>query len=406
MSRRTLINLVFFVAVFAVMLVWATRNVVSIRSLERPYTVSGEFAAAVGLRAESEVAYLGVRYGRVKAVENIAGGVRIQMDIDRNKKIPADATARVFRKSAIGEPYIDFVPPEGYEGGGPFMQAGDKVPMERTTIPLEFSELLRSASRLISGIDPAKAGSLIHELSLALEGRTQSLRDLTEAADELSATFVERTDVLDRLATNNTRLTRVVAEHRGSLGQALTNLRLIAESLREASPDLITVLDDGTELFGQAADLVADQKGNLDCILHDLVNVIDTATTPARLDGLRTLLTRAPAGFGAVWATRDVEADGVWVRVNLSVHPEHPAEQYVPPHELPAVPAVGACASVIGAGTTSAADFIPSAVVSVAASASLPATGGLAVAWLAGILAATAAAFRLVARAERRPARR
>ncbi len=52
---------------------------------------------------------------------------------------------------------------------------------------------------------------MIHELALALNGRGDSLRQLTIANDQLAATFAAKTDALDRLSTNNTTLTHVLA---------------------------------------------------------------------------------------------------------------------------------------------------------------------------------------------------
>ena len=405
MSRRTVINLVFFLALFFVMIFWALGNVVHLRAYEKPYRIQGEFEAAVGVRADSEVAYLGVHYGSVSSVERMPGGVRITMYIDKGKQIPKGSTASIFRKSAIGEPYIDFTPPDDFDPenakADDFLVKGAQIPMDQTTIPLEFSELLRSASRLVSGIDPEKAGTLIHELSEALNGRAQSLRDLTESGAQLAETFAARTEELDRLTRNNTILTRVVAEHRASLGQSITNLRLLAESLRNATGDTVTVLEQGTQLFGLAADLVSDQKNNVDCILHDLVHVLDLATSPKQLAGLQTLLDVGPTGFGNVWSTRDIEADGVWVRVNLTVATENPAIQYNPPHQLPAVPAVGGCNSTVPPGTTGPATVVSASdLVSLGDDdrGSIAATGMEAMAWLAGILLATAAAFRWLGR--------
>src|SRR3546814_16419428 len=98
------------------------------------------------------------------------------MKIDKGKHLPAGSVARVFRKSAIGEPYIDFVPPDDYEEGDPVIEPGDNVPISRTTVPLEFSALLRSAGAHISSIDPEAAGGLVHELSVALQGRSANGR--------------------------------------------------------------------------------------------------------------------------------------------------------------------------------------------------------------------------------------
>ncbi|MGH9186684.1 MAG: MlaD family protein [Acidimicrobiales bacterium] len=405
MSRRTLINLIFFAGVFVVMLAWAVQNVVTLDVIENPYEIAADFEAASGILPGAEVAYLGVNYGRVSNVDRMVGGVRVTMKIDKDEHIPAGSIARIFRKSAVGEPYIDFKPPPGYSGdAGPFIVDGDTVPMDDTRIPLEFSELLRSASALIGGIDPQQAGTLIHELALALDGRAQSLRQLTLAADQLSASFAAKTDVLDRLSTNSTRLTAVVADHRASLGNALTNLSLLAESLRNADGNTQVLLDRGTQLVGTVADLVGDTKSNLDCFIKDLVPVMETVAEPSRLEGTAFLLDNGATGFGNLWDTRDEEADGVWVRTNLIVNTEEPATDYEPNHPLPAVPAVGACTSAL---TSAGPDFVPSDVRAAAQGAtgvvgsvsSIAATGGVSLLWLAAMLVLGAAVVRRLIRA-------
>lgn len=347
MNRRTKINLVWFGMISVVFLAWAVRNIVPLDFVERPYSIRAEFASSLGMQSGNEVAYLGVKYGAVSSVERIPGGVLVTMKIARDKHIPAGSTAHLFRKSAIGEQYIDFAPPDDYEGpGGPWIEAGERIPMARTTVPLEFSELLRSASRLVSQVDPEAVRTLVQELSTGLDGRTDSLRALTEAGDELGATLAEKTDALDRLAENNTRLTRIVTEHRGSLGDSLTDLRQVADSLRTARGDLATLLDRGAPLLADVADVVAANKANLDCDLKVLERVIDATTTPERLAGLATVLQKAPAGFGAIWDARDVESDGsIWIRVGLVSNPNNKAPQYVPPNRVPPGPPIAPCQS-------------------------------------------------------------
>jgi phospholipid/cholesterol/gamma-HCH transport system substrate-binding protein len=370
-NRRILINLVFFVGVFVLMMGWAANNILTIDRLEHPYTITGDFAQAAGVKANAEVTYLGVHYGRVSGVERRPSGVRVTMKIDRGKDIPEGSIARVFRKSAIGEPYIDFVPPDSYSDDTAAIEPGDNIPANRTTVPLEFSELLRSASALVSSIDPEAAGGLVHELSLALDGRGESLRSLTTSMDRLTASFVERTDQLDRLAENSTRITGVVADHRLSLGQSIANLRAVAETLRAADGDTRVLLDLGPDFLTTTADLVADQKRNLDCLLTDLAPVLSTLAQPEQLDDLAQTLQQGPLAFGLFASTLDMQADGPWVRINLivPVGGEDP-DVYVPAKSLPTVPTVAPCASVLSAATPApasagapAAPVIPAAGV-------------------------------------------
>ena len=101
-----------------------------------------------------------------------------------------------------------------------------------------------------------------------------------------------------------------------------------------------------------------------------------------------------------MWKTRDVEADGVWVRVNLTFSTDDPAPQYIPAHQLPAVPAVGACNSTVPPGTTGPATVVSASdLVAIGGDrGDIAATGMQAMAWLAGILLATAGAFRWLGR--------
>jgi phospholipid/cholesterol/gamma-HCH transport system substrate-binding protein len=404
MNKRILVNLIFFLGVFFVMLTWAVQNIVSIRAIDQPYAIKGEFVAASGVMPNAEVAYLGVHYGRVTKVERQPEKVLITMDIDKGKHIPKHSLARIFRKSAIGEPYIDFQPPKDFNfttaGTGDYINKGDVVPMEETRNPLEFSELLRSAGALLSHIDPERAGTLVHELALALNGRGDSLRTLTKSTDTLAATFAQKTDVLDRLATNNTKLTGVFAAHATDLGSSITNLKLLADSLKNANGNTAVLLDQGSELMGQLAELVASEKTSLDCTLRDLGNLIDITSTPARLAGTSNLLDNGPLAFGQVYGSRDVLPDGVWVRVNLLASPANPPAKYDPPHELPAVPQVAPCTSTIGA-LSHGPDFVPSQSSGQPQARSLPATGGAAIAGVAAMLLAAGFAFRWVSRAAR-----
>jgi phospholipid/cholesterol/gamma-HCH transport system substrate-binding protein len=377
MNRRVAINLVAFLGVFVLMLWWAVNNIITFDFIERPYEIEGRFAATAGVAPNSEVAYLGVNYGSVSKVESVDGGVVITMSIDRDKEIPAGSVARIFRKSAIGEPYIDFDPPDDYEEGDPTIEPGTVIPEERTRVPLEFSELLRAASRILQSVEPEQTRTLVHELAVALEGRGETLRDLTVSSDALLATFAERTELLDSLSANSTRLTRTVTERRAAMSSAVADLAALAETLRAVEPDTTVLLDRGTELLGQTADLVADVKDDLDCILHDLNDVIELTGTDANLENLRATLERGPAGLNYVWMTRDDEPGGLWVRVNLLLETANPTKQYVPPRELPPVPEVPGCVSTLGSGGDVRFDGSGATLGGVVVSgSSLPATGG------------------------------
>lgn len=394
-NLRVWVNLAFFSLLLAIMVGWTVRNVVSVDQIDKPYLISAEFPNAFGVLPNAEVTYLGVSYGSVTDVERVPGGVEVTMEIARDNKIPDGSTASIQRKSAIGEQYVDFSPPPGYDGdGGPFYEAGAEIPRELTSVPLEFSELLRSASGLISAIPPEDARTVVHELAVGLEGRSDDLVALADAGDRLSATFAERTELLDRLATNNTELTRTVTEHRGSLGSSLTDLRLVAGQLRESKAEVELLLERGAAFLGQTADVIARQKGNIDCSLKILEQLVDETTTKQRLDGLRTLLDFGPLAFGRVYDARDLEADGAWLRVGFVANNTNAPPQFVPPKTPPSVRPIPPCVSPLRAAGV---DYRPGmALVGGQQAASLPATGAAGGAGAgSGLLAAALVARRI-----------
>src|SRR3954447_6715828 len=368
MSKRTIANLTVFVVVGGLFFFWAATSLVNVSAIKHPYTVKADFSNTVGLLPGSEVGYLGVTYGTVSSVERIDGGVRVTMKVDDGKQVPANSSANIFRKSALGEQYIEFDPPPGYTNGGPYYEKNAVIPMSRTTVPLEFSELLKSASRLVSAIPPEAVDTLVHEAAIGVNGRTDSLRGLADAGDKLSQMLVQRTSVLDRLATNNTRLTRVFTEHSGSFSQSVSDLRQIADSLKNARGDTTVLLQRGAQLLGTAADLVAAHKADLDCDLKTLELLTDITTTDHNLQGLQTVLTAAPVAFGDLWDASDVDpipgypSDPTspvkrWVRVGFKVNLGYnQAPQFIPPRVLPPVAEVQACVSPLHAG---APDYVP-----------------------------------------------
>jgi phospholipid/cholesterol/gamma-HCH transport system substrate-binding protein len=224
-------------------------------------------------------------------------------------------------------------------------------------VPLEFSEFLRSASALLAALDPKDVGTIIHESAVGLAGREDSLRQLATAGDKLTATIASRTEALDRISANGGKLTHVMAEHRQSLGAVLDNLAQLNAALAASKGDIATLLDKGTPVIHQLADIVGNHKAELDCDLKVLEVVVDHTTTTQQLAGLRALLTWAPAAFAAIWDTRDVEPDGVWVRVSpINAPTNDPPKQYNPPRPLPPVVPSPACKSTV---PPSGADYSP-----------------------------------------------
>jgi phospholipid/cholesterol/gamma-HCH transport system substrate-binding protein len=361
---RVFVNLGVFAALFLVLLVEATRSIITVGAITHPYTLNAQFTNGIGVLKHSEVAYLGVPVGEVSTVTRVPGGVNVKLSIEKKYRLPRGSIAALGRKSAIGEQYIDFEPPAGYKGAqGGWYPANYTVPMTAdpahldkgyTTVPLEFSELLRSAANLLGAIPPDALSNLLHQAAIGLNGRTDSLRQMAEGGDRLSGELVTRTQAINVLITNNTKLTHLVTDHRQSFGQSITDLKNVAQTLQAAQGDTSRLLDKGAPLLQQTADIVATEKGNLDCSLKSLGSLIDMSSTARKEQELGTLLDVGPRAFGDVWDSIDfgpgptgTNYSGPWIRVGMIQNSSNPAPASVPPKAQPAPPPVPACSSAL-----------------------------------------------------------
>ncbi|MGV0796242.1 MlaD family protein, partial [Mycolicibacterium elephantis] len=76
------------------------------------YRVTADFVAAGGLYENANVTYRGVTIGRVESVGLSDDSVVAHMRLNSGTPVPENITATVKSVSAVGEQYVDLVPPE------------------------------------------------------------------------------------------------------------------------------------------------------------------------------------------------------------------------------------------------------------------------------------------------------
>src|ERR1700675_917554 len=125
-------------AIFAVITV-ITLTVMGIFYLRLPatfgigtYEASADFVAGGGLYKNANVTYRGVAVGRVESVTLNPTGVTAEMRLNSGTPIPQNVIATVKSVSAIGEQYIDLVPPENPTPGK--LRDGDRIERANTRI--------------------------------------------------------------------------------------------------------------------------------------------------------------------------------------------------------------------------------------------------------------------------------
>lgn len=198
------------------------------------FTVTVELSSSGGLLPGNDVTFRGTRVGRVHDVRISGDGIAAIADIDSGTRIPVGGTVAVARLSAAGEQYLDFRPDSD---SGPYLAEGAVIERSRTGTPVTIQAVFANMADLIGGMNPGRLNVIIDELDKALAGGPDRLRNMVSG---ISRAMAGLTDLLPQ--------TR----------QLITNLQVIADTTTHAQPDLSTLTQNGSALFGQFA--AADQE--------------------------------------------------------------------------------------------------------------------------------------------------
>lgn len=354
--NRIRINLGVFALLAIVTIGWSVVTLFDIDRIDRPYTVTAEFESSPGLRSGFQVTYLGTQIGTVRSVDLEPGMSVVTLKIDRDVQLPAEVFAQARRQSAIGEPYVNLSPknPDATETE-PRLEDGANIPIEDTTVPINYEDLFTAFDELVNAVDPSRVEVLIHEVAAALDGRGDELRTLVVGARDLTSVLVDDADDIDALLADLGDMARLAAENRDSIERSLDALTEVSGSLGEIDTAFREVLADAPPFVALLDRIFQRGDAALLCTLDGLA-VLDEIVTPEVLASLEFGLENADRTREIVDAI--VKEDG-FGQFDLIITPADEMRAYPEPVPQPLAPAVPACgpfnSSLAGAGERDAA---------------------------------------------------
>jgi virulence factor Mce-like protein len=263
------------------------------------YRVTAYFGQTVGLYSGSDVRILGIPVGTITDVTSLGDRVRVEMLIDEDYDIPADADAIVLAPSLVSDRYVQFAPV--YEGG-PTMEDGDEVPMDRTATPVELDQVYGALDELSTALGPTGANKngalsdLIDVGAANLDGNGEALnRTLTGFSQAVETLATNREDLfssLDNLQTFTSALATIDAQ----VGQFNDNMVAVMDLLASERQDLTDAI---TLLSSALKDVAAFVRTNSDLVTVNVDRLADvTLALVQQRSALAEVLEVAPAALG------------------------------------------------------------------------------------------------------------
>ncbi|OBE96527.1 mammalian cell entry protein [Mycolicibacterium elephantis] len=193
-------------AIFAIVTV-LTVSAISIFYLKVPaalgigtYRVTADFVAAGGLYENANVTYRGVTIGRVESVGLSDDSVVAHMRLNSGTPVPENITATVKSVSAVGEQYVDLVPPEN--ASQQKLRDGANIDVSRTAVGQDIAGLLDEAQNLVASIDDSRVQDLLRETFKAFNGSGPELARLIQSSrlliDEANASYGQVNQLIDQ----------------------------------------------------------------------------------------------------------------------------------------------------------------------------------------------------------------
>ncbi|MEU5593247.1 MCE family protein [Streptomyces sp. NPDC020298] len=263
-----------------------------------PLHVTAYFPRTVGIYPGSDVRVLGVRIGEVKKITPQGDRVRVELEYDAGRRVPADARAAIINSSVVSDRYVQLLP---VYRKGPALRDGAVIPESRTAVPVELDRVFDSLHTTAEALGPKganKDGSLSRLLKVSagnLDGQggnlNQTVHDLSQAVTTLSD---GRTDLFGTVR-NLQVFTAALAADDKSVRSFDTSLAGVAKQLAGERKDLAAALTNLATALGDVAAFVKRNKKSLTTDVRGLSKVTKVLVTQrAALD---ELLRVAPTGL-------------------------------------------------------------------------------------------------------------
>ena len=247
-------------------LLMASATVAGVRiangALRPRYQLVASFSSAgQGLLPQSDVKIRGVNIGSVKSVELRDGRAFVRMDIDRDERVPVEASATIRPKTLFGEKFVD-IEPGPTEESGPFL--ADEQAIADAVGGFELERVLSEAYPILQAVDPDELALVLSELARAGDdlGPTinRTIVNFAAVADQQQRRMDELEQFLDDLAL----LVETFEQSTPDLLAASRDLNVALPELNARGPQLATALDAAARLSADLADLLEDNKPTLE----------------------------------------------------------------------------------------------------------------------------------------------
>lgn len=280
-------------------------------ALKDRYTVQARFSDTAGLQAGDKVRVAGIVAGQVGAIREHDGRVDVSLQIDKGVELPGDVQAEVVVETLLGSKHVRL------SGGSDWrhpLAARDVI--TDTVTPTEVLDVGNTGAPLLEETDAAAIDDLLAKLERVTEGQRGNVGQIVDGLNRLTKAVNARQAEARRLIRSSRTVTATLAERDDDLLRALDDVNVVLDGLARRRVELATLLAKTEATARKTADLVGQNRADIDAILtelHEDLAVIDRnqAQLAASLSGL----SNAISGFASIGYSGKDEVPNDWANM-------------------------------------------------------------------------------------------
>ena len=282
-------------------------------------TLTAQFDNAAGLYEDNTVAVLGMPVGKVTKITPKGGYVEVEFTVDKDVKVPADAQAVTISNSILTDRQIELTPPYS---GGPTLNNGDTIGLNRTKTPVEFARVLDVLDKLSvslrgDGNGNGPVANLVDASAAIANGNGQKMKDsLGELSNALQLSADGGAVTRDQLTTiirNVSSLLEAAAANDATLRDFGSNVNVLSQVIADEDLGSGTTGKKLNEVLVQTGELLEANRENIKGIVEN-ANTVSVTTVDHERD-LKEFLDLTPMTLDNIYNIIDQRNGAIRAKV-------------------------------------------------------------------------------------------
>jgi virulence factor Mce-like protein len=232
------------------------------------YTIYVQMPDTLALNDNSRVRVADVFVGTVRAVKLKNWVPTLTLSLDKNVKLPKNATAKIGQTSLLGSQHVELAAPP--DPSPELLKNGDTIPLTNSSGYPTTEQTLASLALILRGGGIPNVEVLQNEVYNIVNGRADQIRSFIGKLDTFTNQLDQQRDDITRAIDSTNRLLAYVGGRADVLDRVLTEFPPLIKHFADKQALLINAVDAVGRLSHEADQYLSASRGNLHTDLQSL----------------------------------------------------------------------------------------------------------------------------------------